>query len=99
IGVQASSFHGTLQVSETRAKLRDATSEIYSRRFGRRETANSVIGAIAIEGFRRTGRFGERHIGVWPEQVDRIARQAGRLVLGSPVKNMQRHCVTGAPSR
>src|SRR5258706_3425787 len=81
------------------AKLSDATSEIYSRRFGRRETANSVIGAIAIESCRRTRRFGDRHIGVWPEQVDRVARQAGRLVLGSPVKNIQRHSVTGAPSR
>src|ERR1700758_5504260 len=77
----------------------DPTSEIYSRRFGRRETANSVIGAIAIEGFRRTRRVGERDIGVWPEQIDGVARQAGRLVLGSPAKNMQRHLVTGAPSR
>jgi hypothetical protein len=66
------------QVSETRAKLSDATSEIYSRRFGRRETANSVIGAIAIEGFRRTRRVGERDIGVWPEQIDGVARQASR---------------------
>src|ERR1700747_3210352 len=50
IGVRPSSFHGTLHVSETRAKLSDATSEIYSRRFGRRKTANSLLGAIAIEG-------------------------------------------------
>jgi hypothetical protein len=42
-----------------------------------------VIGAIAIEGFRRTKRVGERDIGVWPEQIDGVARQAGRLVLGS----------------
>jgi hypothetical protein len=54
-----------------------------------------VIGAIAIKGIRRTRSVGERHIGVWPQQIDGVARQAGRL----PAENMQRHVVTGAPSR
>src|ERR1700756_1176822 len=71
----------------------------YSTRFGRRESANPVIGAIAIKGIRRTRSVGERHIGVWPQQIDGVARQTGRLVLVSPANNMQRHVVTGAPTR
>src|SRR5438552_13829152 len=80
-------------------ELSDASNEIYSRRSARRESANLVIGAITIKGIRPTRNVGERHIGVWPQQIDGVARQAGRLVLGSPAKNMQRHLVTGAPSR
>ena len=56
-----------------------------------------MIGAIALEGVWRTGRISERHIGVRPEQIEGITRQAGRLVLRLPVKDMQRHVVAGAP--
>jgi len=56
-----------------------------------------VIRAIALEGVWRTGRVSERHIGVRPEQIEGVSRQAGRLMLRLPVKDMQRHVMAGAP--
>ena len=58
-----------------------------------------MISEIAVKGSGCAGRVGERELGVRSEQVDGVTRQAGRLVLRSPVKDMQRHVVTGAPSR
>ena len=58
-----------------------------------------MLGTIAFEGSRRTGWVGERHITVRSEQIDCVARQTGRLVLQSPVKDVQRNVVTGAPGR
>jgi len=58
-----------------------------------------VISAIAVKGVRRTGRVGERHIGVRSEQIDGVPCQAGRLVLRSPVEDMQPYVVIGAPTR
>ena len=62
-----------------------------------RGNANFVINAVALENVRRTGRISERHIRVRPEQIERVARQAGRFVLRSPVKDMQRHVMADAP--
>ena len=56
-----------------------------------------MIRAIALEGVWRTGRVSERHIGVRPEQIEGVSRQAGRLMLRLPVKDMQRHVMAGAP--
>ena len=57
-----------------------------------------MIGAIAVEGSRCAGRVGERYIGVRSEQICGVPGQARRVVFRSPVKDMQRHVVTGAPS-
>ena len=57
-----------------------------------------MIGAIAVEGSRCAGRVGERYIGVRSEQIRGVPGQARRVVFRSPVKDMQRHVVTGAPS-
>jgi hypothetical protein len=57
-----------------------------------------VIGALAVEGSRCAGRVGERYIGVRSEQICGVPGQARRVVFRSPVKDMQRHVVTGAPS-
>jgi len=54
-----------------------------------------MVSAIALNGVWRTDRIGERDIGVRPEQIGGVSRQAGRLVLRSPVKVMQRHVVAG----
>ena len=64
----------------------------------RRETTNPVVGAIAVEGSRCAGRVGERYIGVRSEQIRGGPGQARRVVFRSPVKDMQRHVVTSAPS-
>jgi hypothetical protein len=56
-----------------------------------------VIRAIALEGVWRTGRVSERDIGVRAEQIEGVPRQARRLVLRLPVKDMQRHVMAGAP--
>ena len=58
-----------------------------------------MLGAIAFEGSRRTRWVGERHIAVRSKQIDCVTRQTGRLVLRSPVKDVQRYVVTGAPGR
>jgi hypothetical protein len=63
-----------------------------------RETTNSVIGAIAVEGSRCAGPVGERYIGARSEQICGVPGQARRVVFRSPIKHMQRHVATGAPS-
>src|SRR6266436_3938615 len=57
-----------------------------------------ALGAIAVDNARRARGAGKRHIGVRSEQVQSIAGQPDRLIFRSPVEDVQRNIVVGAPS-
>src|SRR5690349_8760127 len=52
---------------------------------------------IAVQGIRGAGWFGERHIGIGPQQIERVARQAYALVPGLPDERVQRQILARAP--
>jgi len=59
----------------------------------------SALGTIAIDHLRRAGSVGDRHIGIGPQEIKRVPREARRLVLRRPVEYLQIDMVIGAPSR
>ena len=50
-----------------------------------------ALGAIAVDHARSARRIGKRHIGVRSEQIQGIAGQSGRVMLRSPVEDVQRN--------
>src|SRR5579885_2602313 len=75
--------------------------------FGTRSTSagferarlHPAIREIGVERGRVPGAVGERHIGIGPEKVERVAGEPCRLMGGCPVEGMQRQAAAGAPGR
>ena len=58
-----------------------------------------MIPEVAVERIDRAGTVGQRHVGVGPQQIERIAGKARGLILGPPIEFEQGYMVSRAPSR